>query len=281
MNTITQVDIGPVTVGRGAPLALIAGPCVIESEEHTLKLAELIRSIAAELKVPFVFKASYDKANRSSATGFRGPGLDEGLRILERVKSRVDVPVLSDIHEPAEAPAAGEVLDVIQIPAFLCRQTSLLVAAAETQKPVNIKKGQFMSPEEMFNAVGKVRGAGNDRVLLTERGTFFGYHRLVNDFAGIAEMMALEEDSPPVCFDATHSTQTPGTGEVTGGNREMAPRLARAAVALGVHAVFLECHPEPERAMSDAATQLPLDALPGVLGSLADIRRALGSESGG
>lgn len=272
MNTIKQVDIGPVTVGRGAPLVLIAGPCVIESQEHTLKLAELIRSIAAELKVPFVFKASYDKANRSSATGFRGPGLDEGLRILERVKSRVDVPVLSDIHEPAEAPAAGEVLDVIQIPAFLCRQTSLLVAAAETQKPVNIKKGQFMSPEEMFNAVGKVRGAGNDRVLLTERGTFFGYHRLVNDMTAIPRMQQMA----PVVFDATHSCQLPGEqGTQSGGRREFVPTLARAAVAAGADALFLEVHDDPDNAKSDPATVLPFEQLRELLQACLKMRNSL------
>jgi 2-dehydro-3-deoxyphosphooctonate aldolase (KDO 8-P synthase) len=251
-----------IRIGGGAPLALMAGPCVIESLEHCLLVGEAARRVCESLGIPFVFKASFDKANRSSFESFRGPGLEEGLKILARVRSRLGVPVLSDIHEPSQAAAAGQVLDVIQVPAFLCRQTDLLVAAARTGRPVNIKKGQFVAPEQMRLAVDKVRQAGNPQVMVTERGTFFGYGRLVNDFAGLSLMRQFA----PVIFDATHSCQLPGGGgSVTGGQREMVPVLARAAAAVGVDALFMEVHDRPDQAKSDAATVWPVDRLRGVL----------------
>lgn len=271
MSGINQVDIGPIVVGEGRPLALIAGPCVIESETHTLRLAEAIREICSKLSLPFVFKASFDKANRTSVSSYRGPGLEKGLQILAKVKGRIDAPVLSDIHEPGQAAAAGDVLDIVQVPAFLCRQTDLLVAAAETGKAVNVKKGQFMSPEEMSNAVEKIQSCGNDRVLLTERGTFFGYQRLVNDMTAIPRMRKLA----PVVFDATHSCQLPGgQGFQSGGRREFVGVLARAAMAVGVDALFVEVHDDPDNAMSDSATVLPLDQLEGLLRSCLAIRAA-------
>ncbi|MBN1489113.1 MAG: 3-deoxy-8-phosphooctulonate synthase [Phycisphaerae bacterium] len=257
-----SVHVGTFEIGSGTRLALIAGPCVIESLDHCLRLGEAIRRICESLDVPYIFKASYDKANRSSIDSFRGPGLEEGLGILEQVRSEVGVPVLSDIHEPGHAAPAGLVLDILQIPAFLCRQTDLLVAAARTGKPVNIKKGQFMSAEQMGLAVEKVRNAGNANVLLTERGTFFGYGRLVNDFTGLPVLRSLA----PVVFDATHSCQVPGgAGKVTGGLRDRVPMLARAAAAVGVDALFLEVHDRPEQAKSDATTVWPLDRLRGLL----------------
>ena len=262
--------VGSYTVGPGQPLLLIAGPCVIESEDHSLRMAEQIAAIARRLGLPYVFKASYDKANRSSGQSFRGPGLDEGLRILSRVRERVGVPVLSDVHDPAQAEAAGPVLDVLQVPAFLCRQTDLLIACGRHGRSVNIKKGQFLAPEKMELAVEKVRAAGCENVLLTERGTFFGYERLVNDMAGLEVMRAFA----PVVFDATHSVQYPGgSGAVTGGRREFIPILARAAVAAGVDALFMEVHDDPPRAKSDAATVWPLDELEGLLRKLVGIRQ--------
>ncbi len=263
--------IGDLTIGGGAPLALIAGPCVIESMRHCLLVGRTIRDVCESLNIPCIFKASYDKANRSSAGSFRGPGLREGLRILKRVRAELGVPVLSDIHEPAHAAPAGKVLDVLQIPAFLCRQTDLLVAAAKTGRPVNIKKGQFVAPEQMALAVEKVRRAGNGNVLLTERGTFFGYDRLVNDFAGIPILRQFA----PVVFDATHSCQLPGGGgTITGGRREMVPVLARAAAAVGIDALFLEVHDRPDRAKSDPATVWPLDRLREVLEACLAVSRA-------
>lgn len=254
------VTVGSVRLGPGCPLALIAGPCVIESRDHTLRLAESIANVAAELTIPYIFKASYDKANRSSITSFRGPGLDEGLKILDEVRQALNLPVTSDIHEPSHAAPAGQVLDALQIPAFLCRQTDLLVAAASTGRIVNVKKGQFMSPDQMALAVQKIREVTgrDDRALLTERGTFFGYGRLVNDFAGMAGMSAYA----PVVFDATHSCQLPGAGGTqTGGQRDMVPTLAAAGIAAGAHALFLEVHDNPAAAKSDAATVWPLDQL--------------------
>ncbi len=247
-----------MSIGPGCPLALIAGPCVIESRDHTLFLAERIKRIATDLSIPLIFKASYDKANRSSVHSYRGPGLDAGLAILSDVHMSLGIPVVSDIHESAHAEPAAQVLDLLQIPAFLCRQTDLIAAAAETGRPVNIKKGQFMAPEEMRLTVEKAREAGPGQVLLTERGTFFGYGRLVNDMTAIPRMAAMA----PVVFDATHSCQLPGQGgNVTGGQREMAPLLARAAVASGAHALFIEVHDRPDRALSDASTVWPLDRL--------------------
>jgi 2-dehydro-3-deoxyphosphooctonate aldolase (KDO 8-P synthase) len=270
---LEPVQIGGVAIGPGRPLALIAGPCVIESTEHCLKLAAFARDVCRRLGVGFVFKASIDKANRTSAAAFRGPGLEQGLRTLATVREKCGVPVLSDIHEPSQAGPAGEALDAVQIPAFLCRQTDLIVAAAKTGKPVNIKKGQFMAPWQMKQAVEKVRAAGNPRVLLTERGTFFGYGALVNDMTAIAEMRKLA----PVVFDATHSCQMPGSeGTQTGGRPEFAALLARCGVAAGADAVFLEIHDQPAAAKSDAATMQPLEALEPILRTCVRIREIVG-----
>jgi 2-dehydro-3-deoxyphosphooctonate aldolase (KDO 8-P synthase) len=269
---VKPVKIADVQIGPGKDLVLIAGPCVIESRDHTLALCEAIKAVAGELGLPFIFKASFDKANRSSINSFRGPGLEKGLAILSEVRSAMGVPVTSDVHLPDQADAAGEVLDVIQIPAFLCRQTDLLLAAAETGRPVNVKKGQFMSPDDMRLAVEKIHESGNDQVLLTERGTFFGYGRLVNDLTSIPRMA----EYAPVVFDATHSCQLPGAGGTqTGGRREFAPTLAKAAIAAGVHALFLEVHDQPAKAKSDSTTVWPLDQLRTLLQeckSLADAR---------
>jgi 2-dehydro-3-deoxyphosphooctonate aldolase (KDO 8-P synthase) len=265
-------QIGRVEIGGGGPLALIAGPCVIESEAHSLRLAEEIRDICAALKMPFVFKASFDKANRSSLHSFRGPGLKEGLRILGLVRKQIGVPVLSDIHEPAQAAAAGEVLDCLQIPAFLCRQTDLLAAAAATGRCVNVKKGQFLSPEEMSNVAAKLRESGCDNFLFTERGTFFGYNRLVNDMTAIPRM----QQYAPVVFDATHSCQQPGgAGNMSGGERQHVGTLAAAAVAAGADAVFMEVHDDPPNAKSDPATVFPLDRLRSLLNNLLRVADAV------
>ncbi len=259
---IQPVSVGSVRIGPGCPLALIAGPCVIESREHTLRLAESTRKIARAAGIPLIFKASYDKANRSSINSFRGPGIDEGLGILAEVKTKVGLPVTSDIHGPSEATPAGEVLDLVQIPAFLCRQTDLLVAAGRTGKPVNVKKGQFMAPRQMKLAVQKVTEAGASGALLTERGTFFGYGRLVVDMTAIPTMARFA----PVIFDATHSCQLPGEGGTqSGGQRDMVPTLARAGLAAGAHALFLEVHDNPTQAKSDPATVWPLDQLAALL----------------
>ncbi len=265
--------IGPVTVGGDAGLALIAGPCVMESESHTLHMADAIKCVCAHLNLPFVYKASFDKANRSSIKSFRGPGLEEGLAILDHVKKTLDVPVISDIHEPAHAAPAGEVLDALQIPAFLCRQTDLLVEAAKTGKCVNVKKGQFMSPPEMTNVCHKLREAGCNNHLLTERGTFFGYNRLVNDMTAIEQM----QDFAPVVFDATHSCQRPGAaGAMSGGERQFVGTLARAAVAAGADALFMEVHDDPDHAKSDPATVYPLDQLASLLEQLLAVAGAVG-----
>ena len=272
MSRITEVAVGPVLIGEGRPLALLAGPCVIESERHTIRLAEAIREICARLSFPFIFKASFDKANRSSIESYRGPGLDEGLRILAKTRDAIDGPVVTDIHEASQAQPVGEALDLIQIPAFLCRQTDLLAAAAKTGKPVNAKKGQFLSPEEMKNVVDKIKANGNEQVLLTERGTFFGYNRLVNDMTAIPRMRALA----PVVFDATHSCQMPGgLGFQSGGNREYAATLAQAAVAAGADAIFIEVHDDPDNAMSDPATVWPLDQLEALLSKCQAIKAAV------
>jgi 2-dehydro-3-deoxyphosphooctonate aldolase (KDO 8-P synthase) len=237
-----------------APLLVIAGPCVIESAELCISVALHLKKICAKLGLAYVFKASFDKANRSSNSTFRGPGLEDGLVVLKKVKTEVGVPVLTDVHEADQAEEAGEVVDVLQVPAFLARQTDLLLACGKTGKWVNVKKGQFMSPQEMGNAVEKIKSTGNEKILLTERGTFFGYNRLVNDFTGLQVM---REFGCPVIFDVTHSTQQPGgQGSQSGGNPQFSPLLARAAVAAGVDGLFLECHPDPKNAKSDAATML-------------------------
>ena len=256
------VNLARLRIGPGQGLAIIAGPCVIESREHTLHLADAISKVCRDRKLPLVFKASFDKANRSSVRSFRGPGLSDGLAILEQVQRDVGVPVLSDVHLPEQAEPAARVLDCIQIPAFLCRQTDLLLAVGRTGRCVNVKKGQFMSPEQMGNALEKVRSTGNRDILLTERGTFFGYNRLVNDMTALAEMRRLA----PVVFDATHSCQLPGAaGNLSGGRREFVPTLALAAIAAGADALFLEVHDDPDNARSDPATVYPLQLLGGLL----------------
>jgi 2-dehydro-3-deoxyphosphooctonate aldolase (KDO 8-P synthase) len=255
---VSRVQIGGVAIGNG-PLLLVAGPCVIESEGHAVGLARAIRDIAARCGVPYVFKASYDKANRTSLSSFRGPGLAEGVRTLRRIREEVGVPVLTDIHEPAHAAPVAEVADVLQIPAFLCRQTDLLVAAARTGRVVNIKKGQFLAPSDMRHAAAKITATGNDRVILTERGTSFGYHNLVVDMRSLPLLRAL---GFPVIYDVTHSLQLPGAGDgVTAGQAEFIEPMARAGVAAGVDGVFMEVHERPEHAKSDAQNALRLDLL--------------------
>jgi 2-dehydro-3-deoxyphosphooctonate aldolase (KDO 8-P synthase) len=266
---MTPVQLGRLTFGGGSPFVLIAGPCVIESEAHALDLAGRLREITSRRSVPFVFKASYDKANRTSGRSFRGPGLDEGLRVLAAVKARVDVPILTDIHEPSHAAPAADVADILQIPAFLCRQTDLLVAAAKTGRVVNIKKGQFLAPDDVRHAVAKVRDAGNERVVVTERGTSFGYHNLVVDMRAFPMM---RESGVPVVFDVTHSLQLPGGGDgVTAGLGQYIEPLASAGVAAGVDGVFIEVHEEPARARSDAQNALRLDLLEPLLQRLTAI----------
>jgi 2-dehydro-3-deoxyphosphooctonate aldolase (KDO 8-P synthase) len=274
-----EVRIAGIVVGGGRPLALIGGPCAIESEKHALATAERLSEIAAARGVPFVYKSSYDKANRSSVRAYRGPGLAEGLRILGRVRDTVGVPVLSDVHDVAEVGPAAQVLDVLQIPAFLCRQTDLVVAAAATGKPVNVKKGQFLAPGDMKNVVEKATSTGNHALLLTERGTSFGYHNLVVDMRGLVDMRAL---GYPVVFDATHSVQLPGgAGDRSGGERRYVPALARAAVAVGVDALFMEMHEDPDRTLSDGRplsdgpNMLRIDDLPALLDEILAIRAAV------
>jgi 2-dehydro-3-deoxyphosphooctonate aldolase (KDO 8-P synthase) len=272
-----SVKIGPdVTLGAAGRLFLIAGPCVIESRAQTLGLARRIKSVAAGLGLPFVFKASYDKANRSSGRAFRGPGLAEGLDILAEVKRTIGVPVLSDVHETSQVEAAARVLDIIQIPAFLCRQTDLLAAAASTGKPVNIKKGQFLSPGDMRNAVEKVESAGNAKILLTERGTTFGYNNLVVDFRSIP---LLKELGHPVVIDASHSVQRPGgRGTSSGGDRRFIPLIARAGVAAGADGIFLEVHDDPDAALSDPDNAVPFRGLRALLAGLVRIKDAVSKE---
>lgn len=266
------INVGPVKIGPGCGLALIAGPCIIESTDHCLMIAETAAKICERLKMPYVFKCSFDKANRTSVTGFRGPGLESGLKSLAEVKRKIGVPVLTDIHLPEQAAPAGEVCDVLQIPAFLCRQTDLIVAAAKTGRVVNIKKGQFMAPEQMGQAVTKARSVGNSNLLLTDRGTFFGYGRLVNDFACIPIM----QEFAPVVIDATHSCQIPGgQGTQSGGLRQYVPMVARTGVAAGADALFLEIHDRPDEAKSDPATVFPTAGLEGLLKSCLNIRAAL------
>lgn len=278
--------MGSITIGPGRPLAVIAGPCVLESLELGLSVGETLRDHCRRLGLSYVFKASFDKANRSSIDSPRGPGLEQGLAWIGQIAKRLGVPCTTDIHEPTQAEPAARVVDLLQIPAFLCRQTDLLVAAgraaAAHTRSVNVKKGQFVSPMEMLGPVHKLGQAGCSSVMLTERGTFFGYGRLVNDFLGVCEMMNLPSPGgpPPVCFDCTHSTQQPGKGEggkVTGGSAHLAPALARAATALGVHALFMEAHPDPKSALSDGATMIPLNQMETVLRDVAAIRTAVDS----
>jgi 2-dehydro-3-deoxyphosphooctonate aldolase (KDO 8-P synthase) len=266
---VTRVSLGTVPLGGGAPLVVIAGPCVIESEDHALATARTLKDISAAVGVPLVFKASYDKANRTSLDSFRGPGMVEGLRILETVKRETGLPVLTDIHEADQAGPVGAVVDVLQIPAFLSRQTDLLLAAARTGRAVNIKKGQFLAPTDVRHAVAKVIGAGNPNVFVTERGSTFGYNNLVVDMRALPMMREL---GFPVVFDVTHSLQLPGGGDgVTAGLAQYIPPLARAGVAAGVDGVFLEVHEEPARARSDAQNALRLDRLEPLLRQLVQI----------
>jgi 2-dehydro-3-deoxyphosphooctonate aldolase (KDO 8-P synthase) len=277
--TTREVAVGPIRIGGGRPLVLIGGPCAIEDEAHALMTAERLLRITGDRRVPFIYKSSYDKANRSSVNGYRGPGLVEGLRILRKVRDTLRVPVLSDVHQVSEVDAAAEVLDVLQIPAFLCRQTDLLLAAAATGKPVNVKKGQFVAPRDMKNVVDKLLSKGNEAILLTERGTSFGYHNLVVDMRGLADMREL---GYPVVFDATHSVQLPGgAGDRSGGERKYVPALARAAVAFGIDALFMEMHEDPDRPLrdgrplSDGPNMLRIDDLPPLLEELLAIHGAL------
>jgi len=262
-----------IRLGGGAPLPVIAGPCVVESEEVTFEAARAVAAIAARLGCPLVFKASFDKANRSSITAYRGPGLEAGLRILAAVQRELGLPLLTDVHEPAQCARAAEVCDVLQIPAFLCRQTDLVVAAARTGRALNVKKGQFMAPDDMRRVVDKARSAGNERVTVTERGVSFGYHNLVVDMRSFASM---QRDGIPVIYDVTHSLQLPGAAaEGTAGAREFAEPLARAAVAAGADGVFLEVHPRPDAALSDRETQLDPARAERLIADLLAIRAAL------
>lgn len=256
-------------IGEGEPLVVISGPCVIESEEHCFRAAETLKKICLECEIPFIFKASYDKANRSSIHSFRGPGIAKGLRILERIKQELDLPVLTDVHSPEEATIAGKVCDIIQIPAFLCRQTDLLVAAARTGAIVNVKKGQFMAPWDMVHVLEKIYTEKNNRVFLTDRGVMFGYNNLVSDMRAIPIMKQFDV---PVCFDATHSVQLPGgLGKTSGGEKEFVPILAKAAVAAGAHCIYMESHDQPEKAKSDSATVIDFKNLPELLLKLKQI----------
>jgi 2-dehydro-3-deoxyphosphooctonate aldolase (KDO 8-P synthase) len=263
------IEIGSVRIGGNSPLVLIAGPCVIESEAHAMKMAEQISAIAAELRVPYIYKASYDKANRTSSTSYRGPGMKEGLRVLRKIADTFRLPILTDVHEAAQVAPVAEVCDVLQIPAFLARQTDLIVAAAKSGRVVNLKKGQFLAPWEMANAVEKAVSAGGEKILLTERGASFGYQNLVVDMRSFPIMA---KTGFPVIFDVTHSVQLPGgEGKSSGGQPEFIEPLARAGVAIGVDGVFLEVHENPSKALSDGTNALPLDKLRGLLLRLVEL----------
>lgn len=269
------VHIGGLVLGDGHPLVLIAGPCVIEDEEQTRAIARYLKNLTEEMDIPFIFKASYDKANRSSGEAYRGPGLDRGIEILKAIRRDMNIPVLSDIHRHEEIEKAAEVLDVVQIPAFLCRQTDLVREVARHARVVNIKKGQFLAPWDVRNIIDKLLSAGNDRILITERGTSFGYNNLVADFRSLP---LLRREGYPVIFDATHSVQLPGgRGTASGGQREMVPYLTRAAAAVGIDGLFLEVHPDPEKALCDGPNSLYLDALPELLNVVKSIDRLVKS----
>ena len=272
MPKVTQpISIGPFNIGGNSPLVLIAGPCVIESEKIVRQIAEKLKRITEDLRVPFIFKASYDKANRSSIKSFRGPGLKKGLKTLQKIKTDLNIPILSDVHKEEEVLPASEVLDILQIPAFLCRQTDLLTKAALTEKPINIKKGQFMAPWDMKNVVNKLEESGNKNILLTERGVTFGYNNLVVD---MRSLVLMRDYGYPVVFDSTHSLQQPGgKGTMSGGQREMIPDLARGAVAVGCDALFMETHPDPDQALSDGPNMLKLDLLPVLLEQLVTLHQ--------
>ncbi len=260
---ITSVKVGDIVIGGGRPLAVIAGPCVIESRDAALRHAALLKEAAERVGVPYIFKSSYDKANRSSASSYRGPGLEKGLEILAEVKSKIGVPVLTDVHEKEQVARAKEVIDILQIPAFLCRQTDFVLAVARSGKVVNVKKGQFLAPWDMANVAQKILSTGNDQILLTERGVSFGYNNLVSDMRSLVVMRDL---GYPVVFDATHSLQLPGgLGHASGGERKFIPHLARAGVAAGIDALFMEVHEDPDRALSDGPNSLPLTDFEGLL----------------
>lgn len=276
MSSTIQVNGTPV--GGDSPLLLIAGPCSLENASDALQIAETVAQCCLEAGFTFVFKGSFDKANRTSVHSQRGLGLQKGLDLLSHVKEELGILVTTDIHEPQQAHPVSEVVDILQIPAFLCRQTDLLIAAAETGATVNVKKGQFLSPHEMSHVVTKLIESSCENIILTERGTFFGYNRLVNDFIGLGDLM---EMGPPVCFDVTHSTQLPGGGNsVTGGRPDRALLLAKAATAAGVNALFIECHPDPSSGMSDASTMQPLSMMPEIISSCAAIRQSIQHVSG-
>ena len=267
------INIGNIAMGRGAPLVLISGPCVIEDYETTREIAAYLKEITAKLQMPFIFKASFDKANRTSVTAYRGPGLTEGLRVLAEIKKEFGIPILSDVHRISEIPAAARVLDIIQIPAFLCRQTDMVIEVAKSGKPVNIKKGQFLAPWDLANVVEKITSAGNHRIVITERGTMFGYNNLVVDFRGF---MIMRQTGYPVIFDATHSVQLPGgAGKSSGGQRDYAPMLARAAVAAGVDGIFMEVHKNPDQALCDGPNSLKLDTIDDLLSRLKTIHNSI------
>ena len=275
---VTPVSIAhpagtPIQAGTGCPLLLIAGPCVLESEELARRVAAEMKEISARLGLSYIFKASFDKANRTSISSFRGPGLDKGLEIMAGIRADLDVPVISDIHEPAQAAVAAEVLDIIQIPAFLCRQTDLLSAASKTGKPINLKKGQFVSPWDIENAVNKIRESGSSQVMLVERGSSFGYNNLVVDMRSFPVMRGFD---CPVIYDATHSVQLPGgAGSSSGGQREFIPPLSRAAVAAGVDGLFMEVHPDPSCALCDGPNSIALENIEALLKQLVAIRSAV------
>ena len=272
MNHIAEID--NIEIGTGKPLLLIAGPCVIEDYDTSMRIATFLKKITDEAGVPFIFKASYDKANRTSVSSFRGPGKEEGLKILAAIKQELGVKIISDVHSPGEVEVAAEVLDIIQIPAFLCRQTDLILAAAASKKPLNIKKGQFLAPWDMKNIVDKAKSGGSKSVLLTERGSCFGYNNLTVDFRGINIM---QQTGCPVIFDATHSVQLPGgQGTSSGGQREFAPVLARAAVAAGADGVFIEVHENPDKALCDGPNSLNFDMMADLLPELTAIKAIVG-----
>ncbi len=275
---MTTCIAGSVIIGQSHPLSILAGPCVLESLELGLRVGRAMRAACDEAGVQYIFKASFDKANRSSIASYRGPGLEQGLAWLSEIRETLGVPATTDIHEPGQAEPVAAAVDLIQIPAFLSRQTDLLLAAGEAAakhgRAVNVKKGQFMAPAEMAGPIKKLGEAGCNNLMLTERGTFFGYHKLVNDFTGLGDLLEL---GPPVCFDVTHSTQLPGSGSQTGGRPERAPLLGRAAAAAGVHALFIEAHPDPANAKSDGATVLPIEVASAIIRDAASIRSALGS----
>lgn len=268
-----SVKIGDIPIGHGFPLILISGPCVIENYDTTFHIARYLNDVSQQLDIPFIFKASYDKANRTSIHSFRGPGIEKGLEILADIKTRLNIKILSDVHGINEIARAAEVIDILQIPAFLCRQTDFIVEMAKTKKPINIKKGQFLAPWDMANVVEKIASTGNDRILITERGTLFGYNNLVVDFRGIKIM---RDAGQPVIFDATHSIQLPGgRGTASDGQREFAPVLARAAVAAGADGVFMEVHEDPDKALCDGPNSLKLDTISDLLKQLKGIRNLI------